>query len=135
MLQFHILLPIFRIGLPRWLSSKEAAWQCRRHRRHESIPGLGRSPRGGNGNPLQYSGLKQIPWTEGYSPWCHREPDMTERLSSYSIQEFWAAYHSIRHSAFLHIYHHLHILSVSFWEPDLCYSGYPIHQRKPSEKD
>ena len=23
-----------------------------------SIPGLGRSPRGGNGNPLQYSGLE-----------------------------------------------------------------------------
>ena len=28
-----------------------------------SIPGLGRSPGGGNGNPLQYSCWK-IPWTE-----------------------------------------------------------------------
>ena len=28
-----------------------------------SIPGLGRSPGGGNGNPLQYSCLK-ILWTE-----------------------------------------------------------------------
>ena len=28
-----------------------------------SIPGPGRSPAGGNGNPLQYSYLK-IPWTE-----------------------------------------------------------------------
>jgi len=28
-----------------------------------SIPGLGRSPEEGNGNPLQYSCLK-IPWTE-----------------------------------------------------------------------
>ena len=28
-----------------------------------SIPGLGRSPGGGNGNPLQYSCL-EIPWTE-----------------------------------------------------------------------
>ena len=28
--------------------------QCRRHNR-ASIPGLGRSPRGENGNPLQYS--------------------------------------------------------------------------------
>ena len=27
------------------------------------IPGLGRSPGGGNGNPLQYSCL-DIPWTE-----------------------------------------------------------------------
>jgi len=42
-------------GLPQWLSSKESA--C-----HAGdiglIPGLGRSPRGGNGNPLQYSCLK-----------------------------------------------------------------------------
>ena len=29
----------------------------------ESIPGLGRSPGKGNGNPLQYSYL-EIPWTE-----------------------------------------------------------------------
>ena len=28
-----------------------------------SIPGLGRFPGGGNGNPLQYSAWK-IPWTE-----------------------------------------------------------------------
>ena len=27
------------------------------------IPGLGRSPAGGNGNPLQYS-CWEIPWTE-----------------------------------------------------------------------
>ena len=29
-----------------------------------SIPGLGRSPGEGNGNPLQYSYLERIPWTE-----------------------------------------------------------------------
>ena len=29
-----------------------------------SNPGLGRSPGEGNGNPLQYSCLKKIPWTE-----------------------------------------------------------------------
>ena len=28
------------------------------------IPGLGRSPRVGNGNAFQYSCLKKIPWTE-----------------------------------------------------------------------
>ena len=45
------------------------------------IPGLGRSPGGGHGNPIQYS------WPEnphgqrslmGYSPWCCKELDMTE---------------------------------------------------------
>ena len=34
-----------------WLSSKESACQCGAA---GSIPGLGRSPRRGNGNPLQY---------------------------------------------------------------------------------
>ena len=36
-----------------------------------SIPGLGRSPGGGHGNPLQYSYLEKPPWTEepvDYSP-------------------------------------------------------------------
>ena len=38
-----------------------------------SIPGLGRSPGGGNGNPLQYSclgnGQRSL---VGYSPWDHK---------------------------------------------------------------
>ena len=45
-----------------------------------SIPGLGRSPGEGNGNPLQYSCMK-IPWMEepgAYSPWGHKMLDMTE---------------------------------------------------------
>ena len=29
-----------------------------------SIPGSGRSPGEGNGNPLQYSCLERVPWTE-----------------------------------------------------------------------
>ena len=43
-------------GLPRWLSGKESACQCRRHKRYGfDPPGMGRLPGGGNGNPLQYS--------------------------------------------------------------------------------
>ena len=48
-----------------------------------SIPGLGRYPGEGNGNPLQCSCLK-IPWTEepvGYSPWIHKELDIAEQLT------------------------------------------------------
>ena len=44
-----------------------------------SIPGLGKSSGGRNGNPLQYS-CWRIPWTEGparYSPWGLTESDMT----------------------------------------------------------
>ena len=40
--------------LPRWLSSKESTHQRRRCRKASSVLGLGRSPRGGNGNPLWY---------------------------------------------------------------------------------
>ena len=49
------------------------------------IPGLGRSPGGGNDNPLQYSGLEnphQQRNLAGYSPWAHKELDTTERLST-----------------------------------------------------
>ena len=46
-----------------------------------SILGLGRSPGGGHGNPLQYSCLKD-PHGErslvGYSPWGRKELDRTE---------------------------------------------------------
>ena len=44
-----------------------------------SIPGLGRSPGEGNGNPLQYSGLEN---SMDYSPWGRKEADMTEWLST-----------------------------------------------------
>ena len=47
-----------------------------------SIPGLGRSPAEGNGNPFQYSCLENLmdrgAWWATYSPWDHKESDMTE---------------------------------------------------------
>ena len=49
------------------------------------IPGLGRSPGGWHGNPLQYSCLENPHGQRslaGYSPWGRRESDMTERLST-----------------------------------------------------
>jgi len=50
------------------------------------IPGLGRSLEEGNGNPLQYSCLKNstdcLPRSLVVdSPWSHKESDTTERLS------------------------------------------------------
>ena len=45
------------------------------------IPGLGRSPRGGQGNALQYSCLENTYEQRslaGYSPWGCKESDMTE---------------------------------------------------------
>ena len=46
-----------------------------------SIPGLGRSPGGGHDNPPQYSCLENPHGQRslvGYSPWRHKESDMTE---------------------------------------------------------
>ena len=48
-----------------------------------SFPGLGRSPGGGHGNPLQYS-CPENPMDkepDGFSSWGHKESDMTEQLS------------------------------------------------------
>ena len=45
------------------------------------IPGLGRSPGEGNGNPLQYYCLENPHGQRcplGYSPWSYKESDMTE---------------------------------------------------------
>ena len=47
------------------------------------IPGLGRSPGGGHGNPLQCSCLENPHGQRslvGYSPWGHKELDVTEGL-------------------------------------------------------
>ena len=54
----------------------------------DSIPGLGRSPEKGNGNPLQYSlagefqGQRSL---EDYSPWDHKKSDMTYQLNTATI--------------------------------------------------
>ena len=50
-----------------------------------SILGLGRSPGGRHGNPLQYSCLENPHGQRilaGYSSWNCKELDMTERLST-----------------------------------------------------
>ena len=46
-----------------------------------SLTALGRSPGGGHGNSLQYSGLENPHGQRrlvGYSPWGHKESDTTE---------------------------------------------------------
>ena len=46
------------VGLPQGFSGKEPAYSVGDARDEGSIPGLGRSPGGGHGNPLQYSCLE-----------------------------------------------------------------------------
>ena len=51
------------------------------------IPGLGRSPRGEHGNPLQYSFLENPHGRTlvGYSLWGHRESDMTKHSIAFTF--------------------------------------------------
>ena len=49
-----------------------------------SIPGFGRSPGGGNGNPLQCSCLES-PWTE--------EPGGLQSMGSQKVRHNWASKH------------------------------------------
>ena len=60
-----------------------------------SIPGLGRSPGGGHGNPLQYSCLENPHGQRslaGYSPWGHKESDTTERPNM-ALVVWWLRIH------------------------------------------
>ena len=69
-------------GLPWWLSDKESTCSAGDA---GSIPGLGRSPGGGNGNPLQYSTLGNAMDRGAWQATVHRvskESDTTERLNN-----------------------------------------------------
>ena len=55
-----------------------------------SIPGLGRSPGEGNGNPLQYSGLENSMDRGAWQATVHgglKESDTTERLSLFILSD------------------------------------------------
>ena len=55
----------------RWRSAKESACNEGNMRNVGSIPGLGRSPGGGNGNPLQYSCLGSSMDRGAWQPTVH----------------------------------------------------------------
>ena len=65
-----------RTGFPGGSNGKESACNA------GSIPGLGRSPGEGNGNPLQYSGKSHGQRNlVAYSSWRYKESVTTERLT------------------------------------------------------
>ena len=68
-----------------WLSGIDSTWNAGDP---GSIPGSGRSPGTGNGNPLQYSCLENsMDWgTWQASPWGYKESGMTEQLTLSSTQ-------------------------------------------------
>ena len=58
-------------GFPRWLSGKDLPAKAGDAGDMGSIPGLGRPPRGGNGNPLQYSCLENPVDREAWRATAH----------------------------------------------------------------
>ena len=76
--------PMF-LGFPDDSDGKESACNAGDLGFWEPIPGLGRSPGGGHGNPLQYSCLKNPHGRRslvGSNSWGHKKSDTTERLSA-----------------------------------------------------
>ena len=79
----HIGYYIILIGLPRWLSGKESACQCRSHRRRGFDPWVRKIPwkRKWWPTPVFLPGKSRGQLSlMGYSPWGLKESDMTEWL-------------------------------------------------------
>ena len=73
---------------------KESACQCRRCRRHRdtgSIPGLGRSPGEGNGNPLQYSCLENSMDKEAWRATDYGVAKSQTWLSTHTLKGAWSS--------------------------------------------
>ena len=84
--QFPYNLSIARvfIRLPRWLSSKESACQCRKHRRYGFDPWVRKVPWRRKWQPtpvLLFGESHRLRHLADCSPQHHKESDKTEQLS------------------------------------------------------
>ena len=72
-------------GFPWWLSHREPACQCRRHRRHGFNPWVRKISwrRKWHSTPVSMpENSHEQRSLAGYCPWGHKDPDMTEQLST-----------------------------------------------------
>ena len=84
------------------------------------IPGLGRSPGGGHGNPLQYSCLEKPHGQKGLvgcSPWGCKELDTTEQLSAraHTHPSKYKPFTDYIFSKYLPLWACFHSLNDIFW--------------------
>ena len=75
---------------------KESICQCRRHEDSSLIPGLGRSPGEGKGNPLQYSCLENSMDGEAWWATVHGVTKSRTQLSDFSFLCFLLSKVSIK---------------------------------------
>ena len=82
-------IPLCVMGFPGGSDGKVSACNARDL---GLIPGSGRAPGEGNGNPFQYSCLENAmdggAWL-GYTPWGHKELDTTEQLHFHFMTIQW----------------------------------------------
>jgi len=80
------------LGLPRWYNSKDSVCQCRRQRKHEFNPWVGKIPWSRKRKltpiflPGKFHGQRSL---EGDSPWGCEELDMTENSHTYTCCRVW----------------------------------------------
>ena len=79
----YLITHMDRWGLPWQFSGKKSACSARYA---GLIPGSGKSPGGGQGNPLQYCGESYGQILVGYSPQGYKQQDMTE-VTQHSITQ------------------------------------------------
>ena len=114
-----------RTGHPWWLSGKESACQCRRHR---FDPRVGKSPWRSKWPPTSVFLTWRIPWTE--------EPDRLWSMGSQRVRHNWSnlasrhvcVYHNIYNGIILYIsqyiqWNNAQSVAQSFWPRDqICVS-------------
>ena len=120
------------LGFPGGDSGKELACHCRRWKDLDSIPGLGRSPGGGHGNPFQYSCLEN-PMDRGtWRATVHGVSKSQTRLNDWAHTHVWSL--DVRHwqgwqspalinNAVLNVPHGIYPLDLGWI---LCKDGYSI---------
>ena len=75
-------------GLPWWLRGKKSACNAGNAGDAGSIPGSGRSPGGGNGNPLQYSCMQNPMDREAWQATVHRVAKSQTQLQWLSMRAY-----------------------------------------------
>ena len=91
-------------GFPRWLSGKDSACNSGATEDMGSIPGSGRTPGGGHGNPLHCSCLQNPMDREAWWVLVHRVPKSQTWLKQLSIHAWrkntWESIKSMHRSVF-----------------------------------
>ena len=97
------------VGIPSWFSGKETTCQSRRHWRCWFDPWVGKilQRRKWQPTPVLLPGKSHVQSLLGYSPWGHKELDMTERRS--------VCTHTHKHTRVLSLSVSTHGLVVSWW--------------------